>query len=275
VSMDQGQRESPDRQSAQSAEEVTGAWRSSLRAGGYEAPRQLSGAERRRLTRYSSLWRWVVRHLGVRPGWSFLELGCGGGAHIVPLAFHGHPCVGLDCSADVLERLRAYVRLVEGAERRQLPLDIVLADFNRYATNRRFDVVFQVGVLEHFLQPQERLGALQRMFDLTKPGGFVLSIVPSGMHPLRRRQREQKLGGYDIPEIDYSDRLLEEELHAVGAGDVQIFPWNLFGYGSLHGGLEGKVWRAIQTAARGAPVSQRSWKFRHAYSLIGVGRKRG
>src|SRR5256712_6199704 len=68
------------------------------------------------------------------------------------------------------------------------------------------------------------------MFSLCAPGGHVVCVVPSGTHPLRARMRAEGLGGYRVPEIDYTPALLEGEMREAGGSAVRVIPHNLFGY---------------------------------------------
>src|SRR4029453_3360544 len=105
---------------------------------------------------------------------------------------------------------------VEGVVGRPLPIELVEGDFLTFSATGAYDLVFNVGVVEHFLDPQERRQAVRRMFDLARPGGYVVSVVPSGAHPLRARMRAEGLGGYCVPEIDYTAQSLEAEMREAG-----------------------------------------------------------
>ena len=138
--------------------------------------------------------------------------------------------------------------------------------------NEQFDLVYQVGVIEHFLDEGERLKALQKMFEITGFGGFVLSIVPSGMHPLRQLMKEKNLGGYDIPEIDYTPELMVEELEKCGGRNIRVLPHNLGGYLRMRPGLFYKI---IFYLLQLIPLDwlPRNIAFRHCGSFIGIAQK--
>jgi len=140
-----------------------------------------------------------------------------------------------------------------------------------------FDVTFHFGVLEHYLDAAERRRHLEKMFDVTRSGGFVVSVVPNGGHVLRAEQRESGLGGYIIPEIDYSVGLLRAEMIDCGAISVQVLPHDLFGYLKLRNqyGLR-KVYYGCLYYLMQLPVFQLlpMWFLEnHAYSLIAIARK--
>ena len=71
-----------------------------------------------------------------RQGGSVLELGCGTGQKLIPIATDGHPCTGLELSSDMLaEALRK-------ADERALAVDWVQGDMRDFDIGRRFDLVF-------------------------------------------------------------------------------------------------------------------------------------
>ena len=138
-----------------------------------------------------------------------------------------------------------------------------------------FDIVFHVGVLEQFLDQMERMGALRKMFYLAKPGGWIVCIVPNGSHPLRRKMKESGLGGYDVPEIDYTAEVLFEEMSEVGGKNIFVFGYDMFSYLLL----EKKnwfflkkmfylVWKLIPGLWLPAKFS-----FRHAGTLVAIAKK--
>jgi len=138
-------------------------------------------------------------------------------------------------------------------------------------------VVFHSGVIEHFLSDSERITFLENMFVLAKPGGYVISIVPSGTHPLRARMKSEKLGGYGIPEVDYNPENMREEFVKCGGGDIKILPHNIFGYilSDNSAGLRKILQKALFYFFQLLPISLLPQKFavRHAGTLIGIARK--
>src|SRR2546425_5062009 len=90
--------------------------------------------------------------------------------------------------------------------------------------------LFPYTTLFRSLDDDERRRAVGRMFSLCAPGGHVVCVVPSGTHPLRARMRAEGLGGYRVPEIDYTPALLEAEMREAGSSAVRVIPHNLFGY---------------------------------------------
>jgi SAM-dependent methyltransferase len=250
-------------------------WREELAGGGYAQSANTPDSVRR-LSRVSRSWRTIFTMCRLSPAASVFEFGCGGGAHLLPLALNGYRVVGIDCSGAVLDRCRALIRDVEAVLQRSLAIELVEGDFLTFAPAAQYELVFNFGVIEHFIDPGERGAAIDRMFAMCKPGGWVVSVVPSGAHPLRARVRAEGLGGYRVPEIDYTPELLEEEMLGAGACRVDVAPHNLFGYLLVdpHGAAVVKALRrALYYAGQLLPRTRGSFTSRHAYAFICAGRK--
>ena len=71
-----------------------------------------------------------------RPGGRVLELGCGTGHKLIPIASDGHPCVGLDFSSDMLAEAR------RKADERGVAVEWVHGDMRDFDLGRTFDFVF-------------------------------------------------------------------------------------------------------------------------------------
>jgi SAM-dependent methyltransferase len=212
-----------------------------------------------------------------RQGRSALEVGVGGGKHLVMLAAQGWRGLGIDVSVSVLARAREFAAAAARCVGRPLDIRLVHADLFEYKIDERFDMVYHVGVIEHFLEAATRLAFLRKMFELAKPGGYVVSVVPSGMHPRREWLRREKVSGYDIPEVDYSPDLMRMEFTACGAEDIRIIPHNLFGYLLTDHDRSGKrlAKKVFFYGIQLIPVFcfSRCFSFRHSYSIVGAGRK--
>ncbi len=250
-------------------------WRAELAVGGYER-RVETASEFQRVRRLSRAWRTILKRIRIPRGATVLEFGCGGGNQLIPLALRGYRCVGIDASEHVLARCRQFLTDVEKFAGRPLDVRLHHGDFLRFRGEPLYDLVFNFGVVEHFLDDAERYAAIARMFDLCVSGGYVVSVVPSGMHPFRNRMRAEGLGGYQVPEIDYTPTLLATEMTKAGAVAVQVIPHNLFGYllTAPTSGLARIGNRFGFLVAQLLPRIGCTFNFRHASSLICLGRKR-
>jgi len=256
--------------------EVGRLWTERLEIDGYEAAK-VSPADIRRLRRYSRAWRRLHKLVKTTPHTTFFEFGCGGGGQLVPLALNGHRVEGIDVSHTVLGRASEYIQNVERVVGRKLPISLHWGDFLNFAPNgKEFDVVFNFGVIEHFLDDEERLKAVNKMLALTVPGGYAISVVPSGMHPLRQRMRDERLFGYDVPEIDYTAETARREMLEAGASDAFVYPHNLFGYLLWEGkGINKYLRRSAHALAQMLPAEPSAWAFARATTVIIVGRNSG
>ena len=114
-------------------------------------------------------------HAGVRPGEAALEIGCGRSPWLPHLAnVLGCRVSGIDIEPHAAALARANL---EGAGAAGT---IVCADaFAPAAVDRlrgRFDLVYSMGVLEHYADPSDRLRILAAYL---RPGGRILTTVPN------------------------------------------------------------------------------------------------
>lgn len=70
------------------------------------------------------------------PDGSVLELGCGTGDKLIPIASDGHPCVGLDLSSEMLDEAQ------RKAGERGVAVDWIQGDMTSFDLGRTFDFVF-------------------------------------------------------------------------------------------------------------------------------------
>jgi len=147
-----------------------------------------------------------------------LEVGCGGGKFSAGLALAGHEAVALDYSETVITGVRglredtslhcqggSFLPLRGAAERLPFP-------------DATFDLVFNEGVVEHWLRQKERLEILREMVRVTRPSGAVVVMVPNGKHPLCWFWHLTRYPGHlqAPPMHHYSARSLAREMREVG-----------------------------------------------------------
>ncbi len=216
------------------AHQTTEAWRRVMTPESYRET-VTSQTELKRVTSFSRLWRRIFRHLPPvsLDTLAIFEAGCGGGKHLAPFAYAGARISGLDCSEAAILNARQLFVDIERISGKNLSATLECGDFFVYNSKSNYDIVFHSGVIEHFLDAGERIQFLRKMTSCVVSGGTVVSIVPNGCHPLRGRMKKEGLGGYLIPEIDYTPELMHAEFEEAGLENVTILAHNLFDYLTL------------------------------------------
>ena len=118
----------------------------------------------------------VRRRLGSVAGTRTLDVGCGTGSLHQHLGELADGLVGVDPSAEMLERARAANPSIryDVADGSRLPF-----------TDGAFDFVFTVCVLHH-VQPRDRHAFLAELARVTRPGGLVAVVEHNPLNPLTR-----------------------------------------------------------------------------------------
>ncbi len=252
-------------------------WTQSLRKEGYEHTCK-NKHEFKKIKKLSRIWKRILSKIDLTPGSSCFEVGCGGGIHLVRLALNGFLVKGIDCSPDVINRAKNFIRQVGKFDDRVSPIHIYVGDFlsegYEFSISDKYDLVFDFGVVEHFLKKSERLEFIKRKFQLVKEGGWVVSVVPSGKHPYREMQRNEGLGGYHVPEINYTPELLKAEMLECGSKEVFVLPHNIMGYLNIHP-KQNVVRKGTFYLSQILPqrLFKKNFLYKHAFSYIALGRK--
>lgn len=119
----------------------------------------------------------------VRRGTRVCEVGCGGSVWLPRLAGSGAVLLGIDYSPVGLESLEARLQAAGAAA------EVRCADFfdpNAFPPEWA-DVVFSLGFIEHFSEPDRVAG---RFAEMVTKGGYVITLVPNlagWWGPLQRR----------------------------------------------------------------------------------------
>jgi SAM-dependent methyltransferase len=101
-----------------------------------------------------------------------LELGCGTGRKLIPIAADGHPCVGLDSSSDMLAAAQRKAD-VGGAA-----VEWTKGDMRTFDLGRTFDLVFIAGnSLLHLHEPEDLVRCFRSVRRHLAPGArFVFDV---------------------------------------------------------------------------------------------------
>jgi len=110
---------------------------------------------------------------------SILDVGCGSGRVVLPLARAGHKVAGVDNNKPMLERAQARVRQQPDAYPH---LSLEQADVLQPGAlaGQTFDLVLLTyNLLMHFHQQTEQLTLLRNMRQLTSPDGLLIIDLPN------------------------------------------------------------------------------------------------
>ncbi|MBM4037326.1 MAG: methyltransferase domain-containing protein [Planctomycetes bacterium] len=130
----------------------------------------------------------LIEELGISPGASILDVGCGTGRHAIELARRGYAVTGLDLSAEML------ARAAEAARSAGVRVEWVRADATSFSFPAKFDAALCLcegafGLLGQQDDPIEQpLAILRNIAHALKPGAKALFTVLNGAAMLRKHQ---------------------------------------------------------------------------------------
>lgn len=126
-----------------------------------------------------------------RHGGRVLELGCGTGQKLIPIASDGHPCVGLDFSSDMLSEAQ------RKANERGVTVEWMQGDMRAFDLGRTFDFVFiTANSLLHLHEAEDLVSCFRSVRRHLAPGArFVFDVFSPSVRLLAeadgvRRARE-------------------------------------------------------------------------------------
>ncbi|MFN2291005.1 MAG: class I SAM-dependent methyltransferase [Anaerolineae bacterium] len=113
----------------------------------------------------------MIREFAARTGSPILELACGTGRVLLPLAREGHQLTGVDISAAMLELARQKLN-AEGLASR---VNLVEQDMRHLDLDSRFNIALvALSSFSHLLTLDDQMASLQRIFEHLNPGGLLL-----------------------------------------------------------------------------------------------------
>src|SRR3712207_1629798 len=168
--------------------------------------------------------------LGIRPGMSVFEVGCGAGAFLFELDRMGCVVGGIDQSVTLV-----------GFARRALPdACFEVGDACELATEKLVDVVVSCGVFLYFPSLEYARGVIQRMVTKARRAVAILDVPDRATRDAALRYRRALAGGdavyaaryKGLKHLFYDRAWLAETLHACGLIDVRVVDQDLDGYGN-------------------------------------------
>ena len=256
---------------------VSQKWIEGLKTSGYDHHCS-SVQDLEKIKKLGRIWRKILKETGLKSPDCLFELGCGGGRHLAALSLKGFKVHGIDVSPDVVDRCHNYLQEIESVASKSLSITVENADIFDYESEQKYDLTYHFGVVEHFLELSDRHKIWKKLYELTKPGGYVVSVVPNGSHFWRKHIRENNLCGYNISEIDYDLRLHKQEFLDAGLENVTGIPWNYFGFaeGITQGKLQKIIGKSIHLSSNAIipflPLPS-TIKEKFAHGLLVLGRK--
>lgn len=121
----------------------------------------------------------IVERLGLKPGATVLDVGCGLGLHVAELAARGYGAVGLDLSLAMLSRAS------EEAQARNLRVNFLHADMRELSFAGSFDAVTCLGTSLGYFDDDTNRKVIERLVKALKPGGALLLDVVNRDHVIR------------------------------------------------------------------------------------------
>lgn len=107
-----------------------------------------------------------------RQGGCVLELGCGTGHKLIPIASDGHPCLGLELSPDMLAEAR------RKADERGVEVEWVQGDMREFDLGRTFDLVFiAANSLLHLHEAEDLVDCFRSVRRHLAPGARLIFDV--------------------------------------------------------------------------------------------------
>jgi len=157
--------------------------------------------------------------VSVAPDVDILEIGCGAGFAARYLAGRYRSFTGIDHA----EELVAYARRFHSGP----GVNFEAVGLSDYHTDRKFDVVFMIGVLHHFEDPDAMMACA---VDLVAPGGWLVANEPQPGNALvhaARQVRKRLDRAYSADQTELSLAQIRELYRRAHLTEMRILPQGL------------------------------------------------
>jgi cyclopropane fatty-acyl-phospholipid synthase-like methyltransferase len=153
----------------------------------------------------------MLEVLGLKPGHSVLDIGCGTGRHCVEFARRGLQVTGVDISSGMLQEAR------KAAEKAQVDVEWVQCDATQFSTSARYDaaVCLCEGAFGLFSMDDDpdahSLSILKNTYDALKSNGhFILTSLNAYAKIREYTQDDVESGIFDPITMVRTEELLNE-----------------------------------------------------------------
>ncbi len=116
---------------------------------------------------------WMIEHFNLKPGKTVADFGCGPGLYTQQLAKKGATVTGVDFSANSINYAK------DQAKDAGISINYVVADYLKFETSERFDLIIMIMCDFCALSPAQRATMLKKFKSMLKPDGQVLLDVYS------------------------------------------------------------------------------------------------
>ena len=147
-----------------------------------------------------------------------LELACGSGHILIPLAKNGVEIVGLDNSAEMISACE------RKASEQNIKIQILYGDMRKFELGREFKLIFIAG---NSLQHLGTIDELSACFDCVKrhlapDGKFVVEVFNPFIPLLVREQGKRYMIG------EFGDHVLSEDVNYDAAAQISYINWHFW-----------------------------------------------
>ena len=158
----------------------------------------------RRPSEITAAVSWLAERVGIGPGSTVLDLGCGPGLYTTGFARRGASVTGVDVSTRSLQHARTT------AAEASLGITYIEADYRDLVLDDEFDLVTMIMYDYGAMAPDARASVLALVADVLGPGGvFAMDVFSTALFEDQREsvvEEPNLMGGFWSPD-PYSGRL--------------------------------------------------------------------
>ncbi|RLG21347.1 hypothetical protein DRN74_02170 [Candidatus Micrarchaeota archaeon] len=164
----------------------------------------------------------IIKYYGRKKG-KVIEAGCGPGKLSVAFALLGYDVTAMDYNEQMLRNAEHLKDMAEKLFNKKLRFTTLKDDLERLKIRSgTYDIVFNEGVVEHWLKKEDRINVIKEMVRITKRKGVVSITVPNGGHPLMRLWYKRAKSYTNAPPMTfYTSKKLRKEMEMAGLVDIE------------------------------------------------------